>query len=115
MGGSSGGGKGLGAGGGKGVLSAVAPIIGNLMSDTSEPPAPAPAPPVPTLAPAPAIPPVASTAQDVKSQEAIVDTEAAQIRASKRRKNALDTNLFSLTSADNSASVLTKSLLGSDY
>lgn len=91
------------------ILSAVGSVAGAFLQP--EPPAPAPPPPAPAPAPAPP-PPEESRAQDVATEEAVVDTEAARVRAQKRRKAAEDKKLFALEEEDRSTS-LTKSLLGS--
>jgi hypothetical protein len=42
----------------------------------------------------------------------VVDTEAARVRAIRRRKAAQDAQLFSLSEGDSEATIITKSLLG---
>ena len=91
-----------------GIISAIAPIFGSLFAP--DPPSPAPAPAAPAPAPAPEAPTV-STANDI-SEEPVVDTEAARVRAQKRRKAASDQKLFSLSSDDSDSTILSKSLLG---
>lgn len=94
------------------VIQAIAPIMGTLLGGGSEPPSPAPAPPPPAPAPAPEAPKV-SEAPDVSQEEPVVDTEAAKVRANKRREAAEQRRLFSLSDEQNDGSVvLTKSLLG---
>ena len=84
-----------------GIISAIAPIFGSLFAPDPPSPAPAPAPEAPTV----------STANDI-SEEPVVDTEAARVRAQKRRKAASDQKLFSLSSDDSDSTILSKSLLG---
>ena len=88
------------------LVGAVAPLL----AGGSSAPAPAAPPPPPAVAPAPVAPQVAE-ASDTVGQEPVVDTEAARVRASKRRKAAEDERLFSLSDSSDSV-VLTKSLLG---
>lgn len=91
------------------VIQAIAPIAGTLLGGGS---APAPAAPPPPPAPAPAPPaPTVSSAPEAGLETPVVDTEAARVRAAKRRKAAADAQLFSLSDTSES-SVLTKSLLG---
>lgn len=94
------------------IIEAVAPIastlLGGLMSP--EPPAPAPLPPAPTPAEAPPVPEV-TKAEDL-GEEPVVDTEAARVRAAKRRKEASQRQLFNLSGTEDESVVLTKSLLG---
>lgn len=66
-------------------------------------------PAVPEAAPVPEAP-VVSKAKDV--EEPVVDTDAARVRAAKRRKGAEDRRLFALGEEDDETVVLTKSLLG---
>lgn len=112
-----------------GIVSAVAPvasalgggggvfgqILGTVLSSALAPsapsaPTPTAAPAAPSAAPAPEAP-TESSAADVAAEEPVIDTEAARVRAAKRRKAAEDEKLFSLSSQDDSV-VLTKSLLG---
>ena len=92
------------------VFKAIAPIFGTLLGGGSSPPAPAPPPPPPPVQPAPP-PPEVSTAPDV-GEEPVIDSEAARLRASKRRKAAEDEKLFALSEDSNDAVSLSKSLLG---
>ena len=102
-----------GAGGGLGVLgsiiSAVVPAL--MQSSAPTPPAPAPLPPPPQPAEAPKAPEVADT---ITQPEQVVDTEAARVRAQKRRAEAESRQqLLSLGEQQEDESVtLTKSLLG---
>lgn len=49
---------------------------------------------------------------ETQDSEPVIDTEAARVRASKRRKQATDRRLFNLTNRDDETVVLSKSLLG---
>jgi hypothetical protein len=74
-------------------------------------PQPAPAPIAPQVAPeAPA--PVKSEVPEISRQEPVIDQEASRVRAVKRRTAAKDRQLFALSQEDDSATILTKSLLG---
>ena len=90
------------------ILKLVTPLLSGMMGGGGSAPAPAPLPPPPAPAPAPE-PPKESTADDIKGEEPVVDTEAARVRASKRRA-AAETNLTNLSEEDEST-ILTKSLL----
>lgn len=81
---------------------------GQVVAEAVEP-AQQPTPPVaPQAAPAPEAP---APVQDNQSKEApVVDLEAAQVRARKRR--AESESLFNLTKAEDTSVVITKSLLG---
>lgn len=94
-------------------LKIAAPLVGSILSSAMAPsaPSPAPAPSAPAAASAPK-PPTASDAPDIAGPEAVVDTEAARIRAQKRRTNSEQRKLFSLSSTDDDSVSLTKSLLG---
>ena len=94
------------------VVQAVAPLASGLLSaGAPSAPAASAAPAAPAaVAPPPA--PEVSSAPEVKREEPVVDTEAARIRAQKRRKAAEDRRLFALSEEDSDAVVLTKSLLG---
>ena len=75
-------------------------------------PAQEPTPPIAPVA-APQAPQVATAPEITKAEpEAVIDTEAAKVRARKRRTQQEQSNLFSLTQSDDAAVVLTKSLLG---
>lgn len=91
------------------IFKAIAPILGSFMGGGGGAPAPAPLPPPPQAAPAPP-PPTESTAKEIQGEEPVVDTEAARVRAAKRRAEA-DKNLTSLSTTEEST-ILTKSLLG---
>ena len=98
-----------------GALTSAAPAIGafgTILSAVSSKKAPggSSAPAVPAAAEAPAAPEV-SGADDVDPGQAQVDTEAARVRASKRRKASEGKRLFSLEQEDDSVT-LTKTLLG---
>ena len=101
-----------GAAGGLGgigsILGAVVPLIGAIAGGGGGQQA---APAAPAAAPAPA-PPEVSTAADV-SEEPIVDTEAARVRAQQRRSAAEeDETLTGLSESSKTAVNLTNSLLG---
>lgn len=91
------------------VIKAIAPIASSLLGARSGPDV-SPPPPAPVVQQAPEAPDVA-TADDI-GEEPVVDTEAARIRAQKRRKTAEERRLFSLTETDDTSVILTKSLLG---
>ena len=91
------------------ILKAVTPLASSLLSSGGgSSPTPAPATPVPAPAP---VAPTVSTAPESR-EEPVVDTEAARIRAQKRRVAAESSRLFQLTDEDDTSVVLTKSLLG---
>lgn len=94
------------------VIEAIAPIastlLGGLMSPSA--PTPAPLPPAPTPAEAPPVPEV--TKAEELGEEPVVDTEAARVRAAKRRKEASQRQLFNLSNSEDESVVLTKNLLG---
>lgn len=94
------------------VLKVVAPLFGTLLTSAMapKPPAVQPLPAPPQVAPPPPTPEV-TKAEEVAT-ETPVDTEAARVRAAKRRKEAEGQNLLSLTPASSDVEVLTKSLLG---
>jgi len=102
------------AGGGKGSMGkAGLSMLTSLMGGQDAPEAPqmqAP-PPVPAVAPAPP-PPTESTAKDAGGEEAIIDSEAARIRAQKRRAGSESDNLFALSAPAEGSATLTKSILG---
>jgi len=84
--------------------------VASLVTASKGAPSSSPAPAAPAALAAPAAP-EASVAPE--AQEApVADTEAARVRAIKRRKASEDTNLFSLSGEDSSSTTLTKSLLG---
>lgn len=94
------------------VFQAIAPVLGSLLGGGSSAPSPAPAPAAPAAAPAPEAPEV-STAADVDQEQPVIDSEAAKIRANKRRESAEQRKLFTLSDEEDDGSVvLTKSLLG---
>lgn len=87
-------------------------ILGGLFGGGDDGPSYLPPPPQPTVVQAPTPEPVVKTVEEVKDEEPIVDTEAARVRASKRRKAAEDRRLFNLGGTDDETVILTKSLLG---
>jgi hypothetical protein len=91
------------------VFKALAPVVGTLLSGGGSAPAPAPTPAAPAPAPAPVAP--EPTVKEA-AESPVIDTEAARVRAVKRRKAAESDRLFALSSEDDSAVILTKSLLG---
>lgn len=91
------------------VLSAVS-TFSTLLGGAPDSPSAAPAPAAPSAVAAPAAPETSSAA-DVASSP-VVDTEAARVRAQKRRSSAEQRKLFSLSEEDSESTVLTKSLLG---
>lgn len=102
----------LGALSGGGMGGIFTSILGQVVSSIMAPDEPSPqAPPPP---PAPVAEPVAPTpvVSEVKSEQPVLDTEAARVRATKRRKSAEDRKLFSLSEEDSAANILTKSILG---
>lgn len=95
------------------IFTAIAPVLGSLLGGGPS----APTPQAPPPAPAPAAPPPAptvSTAPEVSGEEPVIDTEAAKVRAQKRRRAAEDEKLFTLSNSeeDSTSTALTKSLLG---
>ncbi len=103
-----------GGGGGKGSigkagLSMLTSLMGG--SDAPEPPQMQPPPPIPAPAPAPP-PPTESSAKEVGGEETVIDSEAAAIRAGKRRRNAETDNLFDLSQPADTSTSLSKSILG---
>lgn len=102
------GGSALGGGGLFGTI--LSSVASNMFApDTPSAPAPAALPPAPEPQAAPVAPPAV---EKVATQEPVVDTEAARVRAAKRRKEAGDRRLFSLSKQEDESVVLTKSLLG---
>lgn len=99
-------------GGSAGFGSIITSVLGTVLSSALAPKPPSPqAPPAPP-APAPAPTPPAQVTQ-VGQEEPVVDTEAARVRATKRRKAAEDRRLFALSeSQDDDTVILTKSILG---
>lgn len=97
-----------GMGGGGLFSSLLSTVVSSIFSP--DPPSPAAPPAPPAAAPAPQAPTPAIT--EVKSEQPVVDTEAARVRAAKRRKASEDKKLFSLSSEDTETSVITKSILG---
>lgn len=96
-------------GGASGILgSVVSTVLSSALAPGAPSPAAPPAPPPVQAAPEPA--PAVEKVDDAK--EPVVDTEAARIRASKRRKAAEDKQLFALSEDSNDSVILTKSLLG---
>lgn len=91
------------------IFSAIAPVFSSLLAP--DPPSYSPAPPAPAAAPPPP-PPEESSALDVSGEAPVIDSEAAKVRANKRRKAAEDRRLFSLSDEEDSSVILTKSLLG---
>jgi len=92
--------------------STVAGTLAKVLTGAPKAPASSPAPAAPAAAPAPEAPaPVESSAPEA-GEAPVVDTEAARIRAAKRRKAASDRNLFDLNDPTQNSAVLTKSLLG---
>jgi hypothetical protein len=89
---------------------AVAPVAGTILSSVigGKPSAPSLPP-----APAPAAPATAPDVATTASPEPVVDVEAARTRAAKRRAEARQKQLFSLSGeSDDDSVVLTKTLLG---
>ncbi len=82
-------------------------IAGMLAPKPETPDFPQLAPPTPAEAPE-APEPVVQAA----SEEPVIDSEAARVRATKRRRASEESKLFPLSSTDDDAVVLTKSLLG---
>lgn len=107
--GAAAGGKGMS--GAKGALSAFSQVAGLFAGGGPEPPQMQAPPPPPPPAPLPATPKVASDAE-LAASEAVVDTDAARIRALKRRKAAGENNLFELSQPTNSSITLSKTILG---
>lgn len=103
----------VGSGGlGGGLLGSVFSTVAKAaFSSAPDAPSAAPAPQAPAAAVAPEAPPVVSDAPEA-AQAAVVDTEAARVRALKRRQEAEGRRLFTLDDEDDESSVLTKNLLG---
>jgi len=101
---------------GAAVVPIIASVAGSVLSSAlapSKPSAPAAIQQaIPQAAPEPEAPePVVSKAEDL-GEEPVVDTEAARVRAAKRRKSAEDRRLFALGEDNDETVILTKSLLG---
>lgn len=98
------------------IFQAIAPIAGSLLgggqSFSAPPPAVMPAQqPLPQAPAAVAAPETPKVVTEAAAEEPVVDTEAARVRAAKRRASAESTRLFNLGSEDETV-VLSKSLLG---
>ena len=92
------------------IFQAVAPIFGSLLSGGGGMPS-MPQQQVMPQAPAPAPAPQAPEVVSEASAEPVTDTEAARVRAQKRRASNADKSLFKLGSEDETTT-LSKSLLG---
>jgi hypothetical protein len=109
-----GGGGGKGGKGGKG-LGLVGSVIGSIFEDEPEMES---APPPPQYITAPAAeseapaPPTESTAADVATQEPVIDTEAARLRADKRRRATKEAANALISLVSNSPTTKASSLLG---
>lgn len=94
------------------VFSFVAPILGSIFGGEPEQQA-APAPPVYTAATAAApAAPETSTAAEVATSEPVIDTEAARIRADKRRRATTEAANALISLSSTSPTTKTTSLLG---
>ena len=89
-------------------IAAIAPIASSLMGSMNQPDNQAPPAP-PAAAPAPVAPSVAK-AEDTSGSAPVLDTEAARVRALKRRQASSDNQLIGLSESD--SSTISKSLLG---
>ena len=100
------------------VLGSVASgFIGQAFApDPPNLPAPAAPPPAPEVVPTPVAPEVVKEPTEVAkaSEAAVIDTEAARVRATKRRRASQETQLLRLNTEEDDAVILTKSLLGED-
>lgn len=92
------------------ILPVVTSLLGAFGGGGPSAPSPAPAPPPPAPAPLPPPPEVSSAPE--ASSEPVIDSEAARIRAQKRRQANQDQSLTSLNTEESSSASLTKSILG---
>jgi hypothetical protein len=109
MGGGGGGGKG---GGGKGPLGIVGSVLGSVFQDEPEMESAPPPPQYISTAAAEPEPATESTAAEVATQEPVIDTEAARIRADKRRRATQEAANALISLVSNSPTTKATSLLG---
>jgi hypothetical protein len=107
-----GGGGGGGKGGGKGPWGVFTSVLGGLFSDEPESEAAPPPPQYVSTAEADPEPATESTAAEVATTEPVIDTEAARLRADKRRRATQEAANALISLASNSPTTKATSLLG---